>query len=66
MAQCYSAELLGGWLGVRVPTKAGIFSLHHRVQTGSEAHQASFPMGNMGSFHGGKASGVWSWPLASI
>jgi hypothetical protein len=32
---------------------AGNFSLHHRVQTGSEAHPASYPVGNRGSFPGG-------------
>jgi hypothetical protein len=30
---------------VRFPAEAGIFSLHHRVQTGSGAHPASYPMG---------------------
>jgi len=29
------------------------FSLHHRVQTDSEAHPASYPMGTRGSFPGG-------------
>jgi hypothetical protein len=33
---------------------AGNFSLHHRVQSGSEAHPASYPMGTRGSFPGGK------------
>jgi hypothetical protein len=41
---------------VRFPAKAGNFSLHHRVQTGSEAHPASYLMGNRGSFPGGKAA----------
>jgi len=27
---------------------------------------ASYPMGTMGSFPGGKAAGAWSWPLTSI
>jgi hypothetical protein len=36
------------------------------VQTGSGAHPASYPMGNRGSFPGGKAAGAWSWPLTSI
>jgi len=31
--------------GVRVPTRARDFSLHHHVQNGSEAHPASYPMG---------------------
>jgi hypothetical protein len=37
---------------------AGNFSLHHRVQNGSEAHPASYPMGPRGSFPGGKAAGA--------
>jgi hypothetical protein len=36
---------------------AGIFSLHHRYQTGSGAHSASYPMGTGVSFPGGKAAG---------
>jgi hypothetical protein len=36
--------------GVRVPAEAGIFSRHHRVQTGSRAYPASNPMGTRGSF----------------
>jgi hypothetical protein len=43
------------------------FSLHHRVQTGSSrAHPASYLIGTRDPFPGGKASGVWSWPLTSI
>jgi len=34
--------------------EAGNFSLHHRVQNGSGAHPASYPMGNRGSFPGVK------------
>jgi hypothetical protein len=37
---------------------AGNFSLHHRVQTGSGAQPASYPMGTRGSFSGGKAAGT--------
>jgi hypothetical protein len=43
---------------VRFPAGAGNFSLHHRVQNGSGAHPASYPMGTMGSFPGGKAAGA--------
>jgi hypothetical protein len=50
---------------VRFPLKAGN-SLHHRVQNGSGAHPASYPMGNRDSFPGGKVAGAWSWPLTSI
>jgi hypothetical protein len=37
---------------------AGNFSLHHRVQTGSGAHPASYPTGTGGTFPGGKAAGA--------
>jgi hypothetical protein len=43
---------------VRFPTGAGNFSLHHRVQNGSGAHPASYPMGAGVSFPGGKAAGA--------
>jgi hypothetical protein len=43
---------------VRFPAGAGNVSLHHRVQNGSEAHPASYPMGTRGSFPGGKAVGA--------
>jgi hypothetical protein len=43
---------------VRFPAGAGNFSLHHRVQNGSGAYPASYPMGTMGSFLGGKAAGT--------
>jgi hypothetical protein len=51
---------------VRFPAGAGNFSLHRCVQNGSEAHPASYTMGTGGSFHGGKPTGAWSWPLTSI
>jgi hypothetical protein len=40
---------------VRFPAGAVHFSLHHRVQNGSGAHPASYPMSTRGSFPGGKA-----------
>jgi hypothetical protein len=43
---------------VRFPALAGKFSLHHRVQNGSESHPASYPMGTRGSFRGSKAVGA--------
>jgi hypothetical protein len=43
---------------VRFPVGAGNLSLHHRVQNGSGAHPASYPMGTRGSFPGGKAAGA--------
>jgi hypothetical protein len=48
---------------VRFPAGAGHFSLHHRVQTGSGSHSASYPMVNRGSFRENKAAGAWNWPL---
>jgi hypothetical protein len=50
----------------RFPAGTGYFSLHHRVQNGSGAHPASYPMGTRGSFPGGTAAEAWSWPLTSI
>jgi hypothetical protein len=58
IAQWYSTGLRAGWLGVWVPAGAGNLSLHHRVQTGSVAHPASYPMGTTGSFPGGKAASI--------
>jgi hypothetical protein len=43
---------------VRSPAGAGNFSLHHPVRNSSGAHPASYPMGNRGSFPGGKATGA--------
>jgi len=64
--QWYSAGLGAGRWGVRVPAGAGNFSLLHRLQTGSGAHPASYPVGTRGSFLGGNAAGAWSWSLTSI
>jgi hypothetical protein len=44
--------------GFRFWTGAGNFSLHYRVQNGSRAHPASYPMDTRGSFPGGKAVGA--------
>jgi hypothetical protein len=44
--------------GVRILVRAGNFSFLHHVQTGSGAHTASYPMGTVGSFFGGKVAGV--------
>jgi hypothetical protein len=43
---------------VRFPEWAGNFSLQHRVQNGSEAQPASYPMDTRGSFPGGKVAGA--------
>jgi hypothetical protein len=45
---------------VRFPAGAGNFSLHHRVQDGSGAHPASYPIGARDSFPGAKAVGTLS------
>jgi hypothetical protein len=50
----------------RFPAGAGNFFLHHRVQTGSGAHPASYPMGTGDFFPEGKTAGAWSWPPTSI
>jgi hypothetical protein len=41
---------------VRFPAGAANFSFHHRVQNGSAAHPASYPMDTRGSFLGNKAA----------
>jgi hypothetical protein len=43
---------------VRFPVGAGNLYLHYRVQNGSGAHPAFYPMGTRGSFPGGKAAGA--------
>jgi hypothetical protein len=43
---------------VQFPAGTGNFSLHHRVQNGSGAHLASYPMGTRDSFPGSKAAGA--------
>jgi hypothetical protein len=48
------------------PAGGGNFSLHHRVQNGSGAHPASYPMRTRGSFPGFKAAGAWSWLLTCL
>jgi hypothetical protein len=63
IAQWYNAGLEADWSRVRVAARAENFSFHHRIQTGSGAHPASYPVDNRGSFPGAKAAGSWSWPL---
>jgi hypothetical protein len=43
---------------VRFRAGAGNFSLHHRVQNGSGAHPAYYPVGTRGSFPGDIAAGA--------
>jgi hypothetical protein len=45
-------------IGVRFPVGAGNFSLRHRVQTGSGAHPAFYPIGTGFSFPGVKSAGA--------
>jgi hypothetical protein len=55
----YSVKIRAGLSVVQAQVGAGNFSLHHRrVQTGSGAHPASYPMSTRGSFPGGKAAGA--------
>jgi hypothetical protein len=60
--QCLQIFLLTGYgLDDRdsIPGTTGIFLyLYHRVQTVSEAHPASYPMGTEGSYTGSKAAGA--------
>jgi hypothetical protein len=49
-----------------IPRSAGFFFLLHRVRTGSEAHPASYTVGTLDDFLGGKAEGSWIWPPTSI
>jgi hypothetical protein len=51
---------------VRFLAAAGNISFHQRVQNGSGAHPASYPMGTRGFFPGNKAAGAWIWPFTSI
>jgi hypothetical protein len=66
MAQWYSTGLRARWSGVRVPPGTENFSLHHRVQTGSGAHPASFPMGNRDYLFENKAAEAWISPFTSL
>jgi hypothetical protein len=43
---------------IRFPEVPGNFSLLHRIQTGSGAHPAAYPMVTGGSFPSGKATGA--------
>jgi hypothetical protein len=61
MAWC-SVKKKSAGTNLRLPFVA----LHHRVQNGSGAHPASYPMDTRVSFPGGKAARAWSWPLTSI
>jgi hypothetical protein len=45
IAQWHSAWLRAGWSGIRIPTGAGNFSLHHCVQTDSGVHPRALSLG---------------------
>jgi len=55
---CIVTRLRAGWPGINSRQGQGL-SLF-RVQTGPVTHKSSYPMAT-----GGKAAGVWSWPLTS-
>jgi hypothetical protein len=42
----------------RFPARAGNFSFHHRIESGSGAHPASYPMGTRDCLSEGKAAGA--------
>jgi hypothetical protein len=65
IAQSVQRRAMGWTAGVRFPAEA-INYLLHSVQTGSEAHPASYTMGIGGSFSGCKAAGTWNWSFTSI
>jgi hypothetical protein len=54
------------WLGVRFPTGAGNFSLHHRVQNALWPTQPPIQRVLGALSLGGKAAGAWSWSLTSF
>jgi len=60
----YPLLLLFSWITNLI--WVGNFSLHHRVQTGSGAHPASYPISTRCPFRGGKVVGAWSWSLTYI
>jgi len=43
-----------------------LISLRHRIQTGTGTHPIFYSMGTRDFFPGGKAAGVWSWPLTCL
>jgi hypothetical protein len=48
----------GCMTGNSSPGRGWEFFLHHRVQTGTGVHPASYPMGSRASYPGGKAAGA--------
>jgi hypothetical protein len=51
--------------GYRVNGRGSIFILHS-INTSSEAHPASCPVGTGGSLPEGKAAGAWRWQLRLV
>jgi hypothetical protein len=59
MNRVSSVGIVTDWMaGVRFQAGAKCFSLLHSAQTNSVAHPASYPMGAVGSFTGGKTAGT--------
>jgi hypothetical protein len=56
----YNDGLRAGRSGFDSHHGQDLFSLLHSVQTGSDVHPASYPMGAGGSFPGDKAAEVWN------
>jgi hypothetical protein len=54
----YSNCATGWTTGVRFPAGERIFSLRHRIQTGSGTDLVSYPMDTGGSFPGDKGAGA--------
>jgi hypothetical protein len=53
----YFSNYTGRTTGVRFPVREmSFFSPHQRVQTGSGAHPAFYPMGTRSSYPGGEAA----------
>jgi hypothetical protein len=52
------SQELANFKRVRFPVGGWNFSLHHRIQNGSGAHPASYPMSTRGCFPGCKAAGA--------
>jgi hypothetical protein len=48
-----------------IPNNAKIFSLVHRMLTGSGVQQLSYPLASKGSFPNAEVTGVWNWPLTA-
>jgi hypothetical protein len=61
-------KLRAGWLRNwgSIPSRVKRFISFYSIQTDSVAHPPSYSMGTGVSLPGGKATGVWSWPLTHL